>query len=146
MISNYEHVPKLHECSFLATENEPYTRHTLDKTSFQSSVKKKTNQLVFIYLVTQNHLYSKNLQQTPSLLWFYCKELPLRIPKHPSLHFSEFPTIFYGISKFTAKITKESLVALFIWVTVYSHNPLGFLFFPPEVHGRRGGTGAARPA
>jgi len=23
MISNYEHVPKLHECSFLATENEP---------------------------------------------------------------------------------------------------------------------------
>jgi hypothetical protein len=34
----------------------------------QSLVKKKIKQLVFIYLVTQNHLYSKILQQTPSLL------------------------------------------------------------------------------
>ena len=92
MISNYEHVPKLHECSFLATENEPYTRHTLDKTSFQSSVKKKTNQLVFIYLVTQNHLYSKNLQQTPTILWFYCIDIFKRIPKHQDLLFYEFST------------------------------------------------------
>ena len=37
-------------------------------TWLQAIVKKKIKQLVFIYLVTQNHLYSKNLQQTPSLL------------------------------------------------------------------------------
>ena len=141
MISNYEHVPKLHECSFLATEIEPYTRHTLDKTSFQSSVKKKTNQLVFIYLVTQNHLYSKNLQQTPTILCFYCKDLYPRIPEHQDFLFYEFPTNFYWISKFTARNYKEVLRALFNWVTVYSNNPLGFLEFQtwsPWPQGRTG--------
>ena len=59
----------------------------------QSTVKEKIKQLVFIYLVIQNHLHSKNLQQTPTILWFYCKDIYTRIPKHPSLHFSEFPTI-----------------------------------------------------
>ena len=43
---------------------------------------------------------------------------------------------FYGISKFTAKITKETLEILFICVYGYSNNPLGFCFFQPEVPGR----------
>ena len=81
--------------------------------SFQASDKKKTKPLVFIYLVTQNHLHSKNLQQTPTILWFYCIELYTRIPKHPSLHFSEFAMIFYGISKIPARNYKEVLIALF---------------------------------
>ena len=54
---------------------------------------------------------------------------------------------FYRISKFSAKITKEPLLLLFICVTAYSNNPLGFLFFQPEVpesRGRRIGKGAGR--
>ena len=43
---------------------------------------------------------------------------------------------FYGISKFTAKITKESLEIIFICVYGYSNNPLGFCFFQPKVLGR----------
>jgi hypothetical protein len=34
------------------------------------------------------------------------------------------------------KITKESLKALFIWVTGFTDSPLGFCFFQPEVLGR----------
>ena len=45
-----------------------------------SSDKKKIKHLVFIYLVTQYHLYNKNLQPTPTILWFYCKEPYTRIP------------------------------------------------------------------
>ena len=54
---------------------------------------------------------------------------------------------FYRISKFSAKITEEPLLLLFICVTAYSNNPLGFLFFKPEVPGSRGrrtGKGAGR--
>ena len=82
-----------------------------------------------MYLVTQNNLYNKNLQQTPSLLCFYCKELLSRIPEQLDLLIYEFSTNFYWISKFTAKITKESLEILFICVYGYSNNPLGFRFF-----------------
>ena len=35
---------------------------------------------------------------------------------------------FYGISKFTAKITKESLKILFICVTGFADSPLELLF------------------
>ena len=35
----------------------------------------------------------------------------MRIPKHQDLHFSDFSTNFYGISKFTAKNNKEVLAA-----------------------------------
>ena len=54
---------------------------------------------------------------------------------------------FYGISKFTAKITKESLEILFICVYGYSNNPVGFCFFQPEVPGpgQRGSAGFDRP-
>jgi len=102
-----------------------------------------------MYLVTQNSLYSKNLQPTPTILWFYCKELYTRIPKHQDLLFYEFPTIFYGISNFTAKITKESLEH-------YSHEsrpiqitPWVFLSFNPRSlarfgKGNRGGSAGSR--
>ena len=93
----------------LVLQEQTTTKKFHYKTWLQSSVKKKIKHLVFIYLVTQNNLYSKNLQQTYTIFWFYCKELLSRIPKHSSLHFSKFPTIFYGISKFTAKITNKSL-------------------------------------
>ena len=90
------------------------TQKFQSNTSFQASDKKKIKEQVFIYLVTQNKIYSKNLQLKHNILWFYCIELFKRIPKHPSLHFYEFPTIFYGISKFSAKITKGPLLLLFI--------------------------------
>ena len=64
-------------------------------TSFQASDKKKIKELVFIYLVTQIKIYSKNLQQNPNILWFYCIELFKRIPKHQDLLFYEFPMNLY---------------------------------------------------
>ena len=50
---------------------------------------------------------------------------------------------FYGISKFTAKITKETLEILFICVYGYSNNPWSFDSSQPEVLGRvrEGGGG-----
>jgi hypothetical protein len=72
------------------------------KTSFQALDKKKTKHLVFIYLVTQNHLYIKNLQLKPNILWFYCIELFKRIPKHQDFLLYEFSTNWYRISKFAA--------------------------------------------
>ena len=36
---------------------------------------------------------------------------------------------FYGISKFATKITKRSLLTLFIRVYCYANNPLGFFEF-----------------
>ena len=76
--------------------------------------KKKIKSTNNYALVTQIKFHSKNLQLIHNILWFYCIELFKRMPKHPSLHFSEFPTIFYGISKFSAKITKGPLLLLFI--------------------------------
>ena len=61
-------------------------------TSFLASDKKKIKEQVFIYLVTQNKIYSKNLQLKPNILWFYCIELFKRFPKHPDLIFYEFST------------------------------------------------------
>ena len=49
--------------------------------------------------------------------------------------FSEFPTIFYRISKFTENYNKQVPIALFICVLGYADNPLGFCFFHPEVLG-----------
>ena len=103
--------------------------------SFQASDKKKTKHLVFIYLVTQNHLYSKNLQLKPNILWFYCIELFKRIPKHQDLLFYEFSMNWSRISKFTEKYYKAVPKALLQWVWAYSNNPLGFCFFHPEVPG-----------
>ena len=60
--------------------------------SFQASDKKKIKQLVFINLVTQIKIYSKNLQLKPNILWFYCIELFKRIPKHQDLLIYEFST------------------------------------------------------
>ena len=51
-------------------------------------------------------------------------EILSRIPKHVDLPFSDFSMNFYGISKFTAKITKRSLLTLFIRVYCYANNPL----------------------
>ena len=61
-------------------------------TRFQASDKKKIKEQVFIYLVTQNKIYSKNLQLKPNILWFYCIDLFKRIPKHQDLLFYEFFT------------------------------------------------------
>ena len=97
-----------------------------------------------MHLATQINLYSKNFQQKPNILRFYCIELYTRIPEHQDLLFYEFPTNLYWISKFTSKNYKEVLRALFNWVYGYSNNPLGFLEFKPEVLGwvrERGGGG-----
>ena len=97
-----------------------------------------------MHLVTQINLYSKNFLQTPIILWFYCIELFTRIPEQLDLLFYEFSTNLYWISKFTARNYKEVLKALFIWVKVYSNNPLDFLEFQPEVPGRQTRTEQGR--
>ena len=60
------------------------------KTSFQASDKKKIKEQVFMYLVTQIKIYSKNLKLKTNILWFYCIELIKRIPKHQDLLIYEF--------------------------------------------------------
>jgi len=59
----------------------------------------------------------------------------------------EFSTNFYCVSKFTAKITKESGEILFICVYGYSNNPLGFVSSNPRSLGRVrwGNAGFDRP-
>ena len=53
---------------------------------------------------------------------------------------------FYGISKFTAKITKESLRYYSYESTAIQITPRGFVSSQPEVLGWiRGGTGFDRP-
>jgi len=47
----------------------------------------------------------------------------LRIPKHFSLHFSDFSTILYEFSKFTALEKKKEKGSLF------AQRPLNFCFF-----------------
>jgi len=47
----------------------------------------------------------------------------LRIPKHFSLHFSDFYTILYEFSKFTALEKKKEKGSLF------AQRPLNFCFF-----------------
>ena len=112
-------------------------------TSFQASDKKKIKEQIFIYLVTQIKIYSKNLQLKPNILWFYCIDLFKRIPKHQDLLFYEFSTNWYWISKFTEKHYKQVPKALLQWVWAYSNNPLGFCFFHPEVPGPGQRDGAA---
>ena len=115
--------------------------------SFQASDKKKTKHLVFIYLVTQNHLYSKNLKLKPNILWFYCIELFKRIPKHQDLLIYEFSTNWYWISKITEKHCKPVPKTLLQWVTDIADNPLGFLKFKHAVlgSGQRGEARFDRP-
>ena len=67
----------------------------------------------------------------------------LRIPKHFSLHFSDFFTILYGIYKFAVFENKRKRKRTF------ASRPLDFCFFPQEVLGRtgqnRGGSGGRFP-
>ena len=116
-------------------------------TSFQASDKKKIKEQVFIYLVTQIKIYSKNLQLKPNIKWFYCIELFKRIPKHQDLLFYEFSTNWYWISKITANYYKQTPIALFPWVTDIADSPLGFFKFKHAVLGlgQREGTGVDRP-
>ena len=97
--------------------------------------------------MTQNNLYSKNLQQTPTILWFYCIDLFKSILKHQDLLFYKFSMNWYWISKFTTNHNKQVPIALFKCVTDYSKNTLGFLFFQPEVPGpgQRGEAVVDRP-
>ena len=113
------------------------------KTNFKSSDKKKIKEQVFIYLVTQIKIYSKNLQLKPNILWFYCIELFKRIPKHLDLLFYEFSTNWYWISKITANYYKQAPIALFPWVTDIADSPLGFFKFKHGVLGS-GQRGVAR--
>ena len=66
-------------------------------------------------------------------------ELVSRIPKHFSLHFSDFYTILYGIYKFAVFENKRKRKRTF------ASRPLGFCFFSREVLGgtgqNRGGSG-----
>ena len=106
------------------------------KTSFQALNKKKTKHLVFIYLVTQNHLYSKNFQQMPNILWFYCIDLNTRIPKHQSLYFSEFPMNFYGISISLQKLQRSPWRYYSYESTAIQITPWGFDSSQLEALGR----------
>ena len=68
----------------------------------------------------------------------------LRIPKHFSLHFSDFSTILYGIYKFAVFENKRKRKRTF------ASRPLDFCFFSREVPGgtgqNRGGSGGCFPA
>ena len=60
----------------------------------------------------------------------------LRIPKHFSLHFSDFSTILYGIYKFAAFDSSVHVR--------FSLRPLDFCFFSGEVPGRKNRGGKRR--
>ena len=83
-------------------------------------------------LVTQTQIYSKNLQLTPTILWFYCKELLSRIPKHKDLLFYEFPMNLYRISKFTANPNKQVPEGTIHMCLGFADSPLGFFEFKTE--------------
>jgi len=62
----------------------------------------------------------------------------LRIPKHFSLHFSDFSTILYGIYKFAIFETKEKRKR------TLAFRPLEVCFFSGKVPGGRNRTGEGR--
>ena len=62
----------------------------------------------------------------------------LRIPKHFSLHFSDFSTILYGIYKFAVFENKRKKKRTF------ASRPLDFYFFSREVLGGGNRTGEGR--
>ena len=64
----------------------------------------------------------------------------LRIPKHFSLHFSDFSTILYGIYKFAVFENKRKRKRTF------ASRPLDFCFFSQEVLGGRDSTEEGRAA
>jgi len=64
----------------------------------------------------------------------------LRIPKHFSLHFSDFSTILYGIYKFAVFENKRKRKRTF------ASRPLDFCFFLREVLGGRDSTEEGRVA
>ena len=63
------------------------------------------------------------------------------------MYFSDFSTNFYGISKFTAKITKESLEHYSTESMAIQITPWGFVSYQLEVPGpgQRGEAGFDRP-
>ena len=64
----------------------------------------------------------------------------LRIPKHFSLHFSDFSTILYGIYNFAVFENKRKRKRTF------ASRPLDFCFFSGEVLGGRDSTEEGRAA
>jgi len=67
-------------------------------------------------------------------------DLVARIPKHFSLHFSDFSTILYGIYKFAVFENKRKRKRTF------ASRPLDFCFFSLEVLGGRDSTEQGRAA